>query len=98
MPHIALDTTPVDTMHRSRGIGRYAQGLIQGFSRLEQDGDIGDITLTLLRQPHEGSLSVDPGALTQHTLGRFFTKEELHALDSEEEAEDSEELLGDVHG
>lgn len=31
-------------------------------------------------------------------LGRFFTKEELHALDSEEEAEDSEELLGDVHG
>lgn len=74
MPHIALDTTPVDTMHRNRGIGRYAQGLIQGFSRLEQDGDIGDITLTLLRQPHEGSLSVDPGALTQHTLGRFFTK------------------------
>ena len=76
MPLVALDTTPVDTMHRSRGIGRYAQGLIQGFGALEANGALAaaDLEVVLLRQPHEGSLDVHPGGLAQHTLGRRFSK------------------------
>ena len=47
-PHIVVDMTPLDSVHRTRGIGRYAQGLRQGF---ESPRSPQDMRLSWLRVP-----------------------------------------------
>ena len=49
-PNILLDATGLDTAHRTRGIGRYVQGLLEGLSALRGSGAL-PFELTLLRSP-----------------------------------------------
>lgn len=59
MIRISIDMTSVDSLHRKRGIGRYAQGLMQGFDALAGRGELRGFDLKLLRAPHQDSLSVE---------------------------------------
>ena len=52
-PVVVLDATPLDTGHRTRGIGRYVQGLIEGFETLKADSAL-SVNLKLLRVPQKG--------------------------------------------
>jgi glycosyltransferase involved in cell wall biosynthesis len=52
-PVVVLDATPLDTGHRTRGIGRYVQGLVEGFASLQAD-DALNIDLRLLRATPAG--------------------------------------------
>lgn len=58
MKTVILDATPLDTGHRTRGIGRYVQGLICGFKELHASGDL-DICLKLLRVSEDGDTAPD---------------------------------------
>lgn len=49
MLHVTLDATPLDTMHRDRGIGRYAQGLLTGFEQAARRDLLSTTCLTALR-------------------------------------------------
>ena len=46
---VVLDATALDSGHRTRGIGRYVQGLVQGFAALHRHGELDDLPLRLLR-------------------------------------------------
>jgi len=45
---VVLDGTPLDSNHRHRGLGRYVQGIIGGFSALKERGEL-DVELKVLR-------------------------------------------------
>jgi glycosyltransferase involved in cell wall biosynthesis len=45
---VVLDATPLDTGHRTRGIGRYVQGLLEGFAALRARGELA-VALRALR-------------------------------------------------
>ena len=45
---VVLDGTPLDSNHRHRGIGRYVQGIVNGFTELHERGEL-DVELKVLR-------------------------------------------------
>ncbi len=54
---VVLDATPLDSGHRTRGLGRYVQGLLEGFAALERKGEL-PVELILLRSS-QGEASAD---------------------------------------
>ena len=53
---VVLDTTPLDSGHRTRGLGRYVQGLLEGFTALERRGEL-PVELILLRSSRGGTIA-----------------------------------------